>query len=188
MTGTLSPDAKRKRDQRRRAKAGRKIIMVEVMDWGAWCDLLEKNGWLKGNRDDEAVRAATEASIWDECREYRRERANEEMKLFENRRTGAIEREPTPASKPIIIKAGGGSPPGPSPNPLWNPRGKRYPGRSLTPEEVAAWEQENGGDDGSAVTADDTLHDGDDSGFDDAEDFMGEDYAGFEDERVLEDD
>ena len=188
MTDVLSREAKRKREQRRRAKAGRKVITLEIMDWSAWCDLLQEDGRLKGSRDERAVRAATKARIWDECREYRREGANEEMKLLEKRRTGAIEREPAPEPKPILVKESPRSPPGPPPNPLWNPKGKRYPGRSLTREEITALEQQNFGDDGCAVAADDTLHDGDDSGFDDAEDFMGEGYARFEDETVLDDD
>jgi hypothetical protein len=74
-------EAEKKRRQRERAKRGSRIISVEIVDWGAWCEVLREGNFLHGGIETEgSVRGATEVFIWNLCRNYRHAQAHEELK------------------------------------------------------------------------------------------------------------
>jgi hypothetical protein len=97
--------AEQKRRQRDRAKRGSRVISVEIVDWDAWCDYLRASHWLQGGVEtDGTVRGATEAFIWDICRDYRQEQASEQLRLVRSPITGLIDREIGPLESSRLIK------------------------------------------------------------------------------------
>ena len=97
--------AEKKRKQRDRAKRGSRAIPVEIMDWGAWIEILRYDSLLHGADTPGAVRLATEAFIWDLCRDYRREKAKEQLSEIRSPITGLIDREMEPIGGCRLIKA-----------------------------------------------------------------------------------
>jgi hypothetical protein len=68
----------RKEAQRERAKRGSRVLLgLEIIDWDAWLEILRVDGLLHGADTLGAVRVATERYVWEECRAYRREQAQE---------------------------------------------------------------------------------------------------------------
>jgi hypothetical protein len=98
-------EAEKKRRQRDRAKRGSRVIPIEIVDWGAWCDLLREANWLHGGIEAEGtVRTATEAFIWDMCRDYRQEQAEEQHNQIRSPITGLLAREIGPLESSRLIK------------------------------------------------------------------------------------
>jgi hypothetical protein len=97
----------KKRWQRERAKRGSRVLPIEIMNVSAWCDILRDEGFLTVTHNhDRAIRAATEAFIWDMCWDYRREKAEEQLaKISPVTRTGLIDRETGPYQECRLIKA-----------------------------------------------------------------------------------
>jgi hypothetical protein len=71
-------DAERKAKQREAKAAGRQKILVEVMDFEEWTQIMRDEGWLLADAEGTvaAVTAATCSFIWDWCREQRRDHAD----------------------------------------------------------------------------------------------------------------
>ena len=75
----MRSEAEKKRLQRERRARGSRVVMVELVDRDAWVEILREEGLLRGVYADSAIRSATEAFIWEMCREYRREKAQAEL-------------------------------------------------------------------------------------------------------------
>ncbi|HMK23807.1 MAG TPA: hypothetical protein VK466_15855 [Terriglobales bacterium] len=136
--------------------------MVELIDRDAWVEILREEGLLRGVFADSAVRGATEAFIWDMCRDYRREKAQAELSKMRAPITGLIDRE-TESRGPTLIKAKHRTPP------------RREAAGGMTAFEIELERDGiSGFDDGPE---DKTLREGNDNGFDDAEDFEAEGYS-----------
>jgi hypothetical protein len=74
----LKTEAEKKRNQRERAKRGSRVLLgLEIVDWDAWLEILRADGLLHEADTLGAVRLATERYVWEECRAYRREQAQE---------------------------------------------------------------------------------------------------------------
>jgi hypothetical protein len=93
----LSRDAKKKREQRQRAKDGRLMLgAMEIQDRETWIEILEDEHMLsplQEPRDVRAIRTATERFIADLCREQRRKKADQLLAKVCTMRTGLLERE-----------------------------------------------------------------------------------------------
>jgi hypothetical protein len=198
-----------KKRLQRAKKKGRSVTLpaITIKDADTWFAILKEEDadlvpeWA-GKMDVRVIARATEAFLEAYCKEYRIDKAQEELDAACKRRTGQLEQEQPPELKDKGIRFP--TPPEHGdfvPNqyvgvyskhePLWNPPTKRDRGRYLSREEIEAWEEQNeellAADDDSEI--DDALNDGSDEGFDDAESFMGdgdesEAYAGFEDEAT----
>jgi hypothetical protein len=184
-------ESAKRAERRRLAKSGRRTINVEVMDWDAWVEILKEEDCLGKDVEptSEAVTAATVKFIWDDCRQYRKEIADEEMGLIQRVRTGLwnpealdAEFEERAKKEPHLIY-------GKPKTPLYDPP-KPDPGRKYTPGELLAFLEERSdlqemdGADPSEVA--DATHELEG---DDTEDYVGDGdnddgYAGFEDEKV----
>ena len=158
----MRSEAEKKRRQRERRARGSRIVMVELIDRDTWVEILREEGLLHGVHADSAVRTATEVFIWDMCRNYRREKAQAELSEIQVPIIGLIDRE-TESREPTLIKAK-----------------HRTPLRPEAAGGMTAFEIElerdgiSGFDDGPE---DKTLREGNDNGFDDAEDFEAEGYS-----------
>jgi hypothetical protein len=101
----LKTEAEKKRKQRERAKRGSRVLLgLEIIDWDAWLEILRADGLLHGADTLGAVRLATERYVWEECRAYRREQAQEQLSQVGTPITGLIDRE-TESRPDQLIKA-----------------------------------------------------------------------------------
>jgi hypothetical protein len=101
----LKTEAEKKRKQRERAKRGSRVLLgLEIIDWDAWLEILKTEGLLHGTHSLGAVRLATERYVWEECRAYRREQAQERLSQVRAPITGLIDRE-TESRPDQLIKA-----------------------------------------------------------------------------------
>jgi hypothetical protein len=209
-----SKAAVKKRLQRAKKK-GRSVTLpaITIKDADTWFAILKEEDadlvpeWA-GKMDVRVIARATEAFLEAYCKEYRIDKAQEELDAACTRRTGQLEQEQPPGLKDKGIRFP--TPPEHGdyvPNqfvgvyskhePLWNSPTKRDRGRHLSREEIEALgytlsadnDEEDGAEEDVAHVDDNTPNDGSDEGFDDAESFMGdgdesEAYAGFEDEAT----
>jgi hypothetical protein len=205
-----SKAALKKRLQRAK-KEGRAVTLLgglTITDAEAWLEILREDTDLipdfADQHDKPIILRATVAWINDTCSEWRREQAEKKLAGITGWTVGALEREQPPELKDKGIRFAVDLTDNRNCRSWhaifnrskhkweWNQPSKRDRGRSLTPEEIAAWEAENpdllsdGDDDSFQIgPARLTFSTENDEGYEDADDLMGEgDDAGFEDEVV----
>jgi hypothetical protein len=205
---SASPAALRKREQRK-AKASESVVKIEIVlrgeDAETWLEIMRDGAdemyralvpsWTS-KKDAKVLQKVTQAYIEDWCHEHRMEKAESELGAIIPRSTGQLEKEQPEELKDKGVRFKGerakeihprwvGDP---KDNNLFKPKGHSSPGRSLTPEEIAAyvkehaedlaalWEEDDDGpeDDGPEF-AEDAVLGGSDDGYDEAEDFIGDD-------------
>jgi hypothetical protein len=107
-------EAEKKRKQRERAKCGRCVLSgVEIIERDTWIEILRENGILHGVATLGAVRLATERYIWDECRAYKRDKAQQQLNQLHAPVTGLLDRETGSVQAWRLIKAKKAKRPGP---------------------------------------------------------------------------
>src|SRR5262245_50615016 len=174
-------DSEKRAERRRLAKAGRRKVLIEVFDWDAWAAIMREEECLedKAEATTEALTAATEKFIWEWCRQYNKDVADEQMGFIQRVRTGLYNPEAMDAEfeerakkEPHLIY-------GKPKTPLFDPP-KPAPVKIYTPEERAEYlfslldNEVNGGtEDGDAIGVDFAATEVEGEG-DDAEDFVGD--------------
>jgi hypothetical protein len=201
-----------KKRLQRAKQEGRAVTLLgglTITDGEAWFEILKEDTDLipafADKTNEPIILRATVALINDMCSEWRREQAEKKLAGIKGWSVGVLEREQPPELKDKGIRFAVVD--------LtdnrncrswhaifnrsqhkweWNQPSKRDRGRSLSAEEIAAWEAENpdllsDGDDDSFQMGPARLmfSTENDEGYDDADDLMGGgDDAGFEDEAV----